>query len=121
MRERKQPSTGSPAYKAWMLVAHAKNTGALISPAECDLCQVQVAALRLRLSKPGREILHAHHWRGYSEPLDVWWVCPSCHKRLRDRHLAHDGTVSLTEVQAMWRAEQGTDTVAAMVYFDSAR
>lgn len=37
----------------------------------------------------------AHHWRGYDYPLDVWWVCYSCNRKLR----VHDGSVSLQQAK----------------------
>jgi len=44
--------------------------GRIIKPDKCQEC-----------GKPNR--LHAHHWHGYDNPLDVIWLCPSCH------HAAH--------------------------------
>lgn len=28
----------------------------------------------------------AHHWRGYDDPLDVWWICRSCNTKLIGQH-----------------------------------
>ncbi len=33
----------------------------------------------------GSEKTDAHHWRGYDHPLDVQWLCRSCHVRLEPR------------------------------------
>ncbi len=35
----------------------------------------------------------AHHANGYDNPLDVWWLCHSCHGRLRGRAY-HRGLIS---------------------------
>ncbi len=40
---------------------------------ECEVC-----------GKIGKT--HAHHWNGYQNPLDVWFVCPAC-----NRLLPHNG------------------------------
>jgi hypothetical protein len=33
----------------------------------------------------GSEKTDAHHWRGYDYPLDVQWLCRSCHVQLEPR------------------------------------
>lgn len=50
-------------YKAHWTVAHAKKSGKLKSKS-CKIC--------------GEKKTHAHH-SDYSEPLNVEWLCPSCH------------------------------------------
>ncbi len=44
-----------------------------------------------------------HHWRGYAYPEDVWWICASCHGRLRWYGIDHDGSHTLAE--ARWLME----------------
>jgi hypothetical protein len=57
----------NPAHYA---LNYAVSKGEIKKPSRCELC-----------GKTGR--LHAHHWHGYEHPLDVQWLCPSCH------HAAH--------------------------------
>jgi len=39
--------------------------------------------------------LHAHHWNGYENPLQVIWLCPSCH------HAAHGRGPKARQLGAM--------------------
>lgn len=54
------------AYSAKRKVYYAVKTGKLIKPKKCSKCGIEV-----RLS--------AHH-EDYSKPLEVLWLCSSCHK-----------------------------------------
>ena len=51
-------------------VGKAIKEGRLTRPHTCELCG-------------GDHYTQAHHWNGYDNPLDVWWLCFSCHGRLR--------------------------------------
>ncbi len=55
-------------YLAHQAVAHAVRAGRLTAPAECQQCQ------RSDLQ------IHAHH-EDYTQPLEVIWLCQSCHAR----------------------------------------
>ena len=63
-------------------VSQAKREGTLTAPAHCEACGMS--------TKP-----HAHH-EDYSRPLDVAWLCPSCH---RDLHAASGNRVRGPEVE----------------------
>jgi hypothetical protein len=54
--------------KARGAVSSALNTGRLIKPERCDVCNK-------------KEKLQAHHWKGYEKEfwLDVQWLCHSDH------------------------------------------
>lgn len=54
------------ALKAYSQVRYALLRGDLIKPKNCSMCNRKV-----RLS--------AHH-PNYSKPLDILWLCSSCHK-----------------------------------------
>ena len=54
--------------KAWQITSNAIRDGKLIRPNECSQCDAAC--------KP-----EAHH-PDYSRPLDVIWLCRSCHCRL---------------------------------------
>lgn len=56
--------------KARQLVRAALTNGRLTKPSICQLCE-----------KPTDKYnLHGHHYKGYDYPLDVRWLCRSCHK-----------------------------------------
>lgn len=55
--------------KAHRLVASAIKSGMLVKPELCDQCNANDSRL------------HAHH-ADYSKPLDVVWLCNSCHSKL---------------------------------------
>ncbi len=48
-------------------VTRALKSGALVRPAACERC-------------PASSGIEAHH-DDYSRPLDVMWLCPSCHSK----------------------------------------
>lgn len=52
-----------------MLLNEAVYSGNVTKPSSCQICEAT-----------GN--LHGHH-HDYTKPLDVWWLCPSCH------HLLH--------------------------------
>lgn len=61
---------GPTANHAHEELNEAVKKGYVIKPSFCSRCR-----------KIGR--VHAHHWNGYDHPLDIVWLCPSCH------HAAH--------------------------------
>ena len=64
---RKSQVANNPAHRK---LNTAVETGRVIKAQACEQC-----------GKAGH--LHGHHHRGYEHPLDVVWLCPSCH------HAAH--------------------------------
>jgi Zn finger protein HypA/HybF involved in hydrogenase expression len=70
---------GKIARKAWVernaikkgastMVRNAVRNGKLIRPSHCSDCECE------------HNRLHGHH-DDYSKPLDVRWLCPTCHKQ----------------------------------------
>jgi hypothetical protein len=64
-REREDPQR----RRAYREVEKAVRAGRLIRPASCERCDTDRIAIQ------------AHH-ADYSRPLDVTWLCASCHKTL---------------------------------------
>lgn len=60
--EKKNPE----AKKAHGKLIYAIRAGKIIKPKECSIC--------------GRVTRLSGHHRDYSKPLDVLWLCSSCHK-----------------------------------------
>lgn len=60
-------------------VQRALKSGKLVRPDRCERCGA--ADVRLR---DGRSGLHAHH-ADYSRPLDVEWLCVTCHLGVRGK------------------------------------
>lgn len=67
---RKAAVTNKSENRSRRLLNTAVKNGTIEKPKACQAC-----------GKQGR--LHGHHWHGYKHPLDVQWLCPSCH------HAAH--------------------------------
>jgi hypothetical protein len=65
---------GASTYgKAHDITEHAIETGRLIRPELCDACGESGIAF-----SDGRASIQAHHC-DYNKPLDVLWLCKSCH------------------------------------------
>jgi len=94
------------AKQAHGRVRIAIENGLLVRPAQCEVCGVTIEQIERThkdvwgylaslAGEPYRPLsfplIVAHHWKGYAHPLDVWWVCQSCNRRLHGRH---DGTVT---------------------------
>jgi hypothetical protein len=81
-----QRSECSARELAHQQVSAAVRDGVLIAPNACELCG------SARGDSPLWGI-HAHH-EDYSRPLDVLWLCQSCHQRV---HAVHGGLLAYIE------------------------
>ena len=85
---------------AHLKVRQAIDKGILIRPDVCELCGVNVVQRNEMLKRFGfekkRPMTFAHHFNGYDDPLNIWWICPSCNSQLAGKH---DGTLSLEEAR----------------------
>jgi hypothetical protein len=84
-----------------MAVSKAIRSGELKKSDTCQVCDRDPSApdelkifLGIEIGQRGKKLI-GHHWRGYDYPLDVWWVCYSCNRKLR----VHDGSVSLQQAR----------------------
>ncbi len=79
-----QPNFYGDCVRAWMernpekarahrLFREAVRAGAVVRKSECEACHCRHAPI------------HAHH-DDYSKPLEVIYLCPTCHRR-RHRHM----------------------------------
>lgn len=59
--------------RARAAVARALRRGDLIRPDVCSRCS------KAGTTSDGRAFIHAHHHKGYDNPLDIIWLCPACH------------------------------------------
>lgn len=60
---------------AYGIVQRAVKAGIIIPPSSCSICNRKC-------------VIHAHH-QNYLKPLDIIWICASCHKKT---HLGLDFT-----------------------------
>lgn len=82
--------------RARRIVRTAIQSGLLSRPNACSKCGASPS------SRDGRALIHAHHHKGYDNPLDVEWLCPKCHCQFDPRVRAQDnGTAKLTNDQAI--------------------
>lgn len=72
---------------AYLLVRRAIRRKRLIPASTCQICSHDLEMLaeqteenwdRFSVIPPPKAILYAHH-HNYRKPLDVWWLCHSCH------------------------------------------
>ena len=74
------------------LVAKAVREKRLKKASVCELCGK-------RHSK-----ICGHHYNGYGNPLDVWWICAYCNGQLRGNKW-HNGTASKDDARRYLRIE----------------
>lgn len=70
--------------RARNMVANALKSRKLVRPQFCDECHQPGPT-----ASDGRATIHAHHHKGYEFPLDVIWLCPSCHFQI-DRRVSKE-------------------------------
>ena len=61
--------------QAYRKVRTALKQGVLVRPEHCQRCGSEGVK-----SSDGRSTIHAHH-HDYNKPLDVEWICASCHMK----------------------------------------
>lgn len=84
--------------EAHKLVGRAIKRGELIRPELCELCNDAPGRSSLGGKPSARPLIFAHHWNGYDNPLNVWFICASCNATLRNRH---DGSISKNQARAI--------------------
>ena len=76
-------------------VNKAIRQGDLIRPKCCELCGNEPGSIEAHWFGKviTRSQIAAHHWNGYNNPIDVWWICHHCNCMLKGHHF-HCGYVS---------------------------
>lgn len=92
------------AQAAHAAVYQAVKRGDLVKSKSCEICGRDSVVAIIDHSPWGdlrlKTRIVAHHWNGYDHPLDVWWICLSCNRRLQGRH---DGALSLEDARLIIR------------------
>lgn len=88
---------------AQSMVNSAIKNGELKRSDTCELCGVDPKVLL----DPSRKARHtiAHHWNGYDNPLEVWFICYGCNYHLRGKH---DGSFTKEEAAAFVNSKGST-------------
>lgn len=81
--------------RALSIVRTAVANGTLNRAGQCEICT------KKPIDHKTRSIV-AHHFNGYDDPLNVWWVCRSCNGLL-DRH---DGSLNLEQAKRYIKKRQ---------------
>lgn len=100
---------------AWVKVFYAVKTGKLVRPNFCSVC-----GAKGKRKKNGNITIEAHH-KDYAKPLDVVWLCDSCHRDTFNRARGErHGNSKLTDakvIEIKRLIERGYSSVAlAMKY-----
>ena len=74
----------------------AIKAGKLTRPDRCAVCTKKPAPHK-------QQAIVAHHWNGYDDPLNVWFVCRSCNLFLIGKH---DGSLNLEQAKLYVRELQ---------------
>ncbi len=91
-----KPKKMRSQYSAMKFIERAIKDGRLTRVDQCEVCT----------SKPIGYKAHAivaHHWNGYDDPLNIWWICRSCNRFLASRH---DGSLNLEQAKLYVRRLQ---------------
>jgi len=60
--------------RARAAVKRALARGQITRPSSCPRCNSPE-----RFGNDGRSLMHAHHFLGYNHPLEIEWLCITCH------------------------------------------
>lgn len=94
--ERDNPDMRSQR-SAMKFVERAVRSGQLIRPNRCETCDTEP------VEGYKKHATVAHHWNGYDDPLNIWWVCHSCNRFLAYKH---DGSLTKEEARIYVRKRQ---------------
>ena len=50
----------------------------------CEICGAKRGTRHFSFEK--HVAIIPHHFKGYNFPLDVWWICRSCNRKLINKH-----------------------------------
>lgn len=92
-RDTPKMRTKSSAMK---LVQMAIESGELTRTDQCEICTKKPTDHKV-------PAIVGHHWNGYEDALNVWFVCRSCNRFLANKH---DGSLDLTQAKLYVRQLQ---------------
>jgi hypothetical protein len=75
---------------AHQTVKYAIKRGELVRPSSCELCE--------HTPDDQWSQIVAHHWNGYENSLDIWFICQYCNRVLHNRH---DGSLTKSEASIL--------------------
>lgn len=78
------------------LVELAIKSGKMTRPDQCQVCTKKPIDNKV-------PAIVGHHWNGYDDPLNVFWVCRSCNRFLAHKH---DGSLNLEQAKTYVRKRQ---------------
>lgn len=78
----------------------AISKGTIERPDTCELCGDKPKPITFKTcyGPQTRPEIYAHHWNGYDDRLNVWWVCQQCNARLAGEEY-HIGRVTKEEAR----------------------
>lgn len=80
-------------------VRRAIRSGELVVPLKCSECGKELGT-----GADGRRLIQAHHYLGYSRPLDVQWLCAKCHRAVTPLPTRTIGDRPTTRGEKNWNA-----------------
>lgn len=79
--QRRSRRNNPEKYRAWRIANAAKRRGVLKVPEGCEVCGCPIAKLDM-------------HHEDYTKPLEVVFMCPTCHGKTRRKNLVTPAMVS---------------------------
>lgn len=76
-------------------VERAIRAGEMTRADQCEICTSKPTDYKV-------PAIVAHHFNGYDDPLNIWWVCRSCNGMLD----VHDGSLNLEQAKRYIKKRQ---------------
>jgi hypothetical protein len=78
----------------------AKRDGIIKPPDDglCQICGKKPVSYSMKYGKDYNSALVAHHYNGYDNYLDIWWICRRCNYKLVGKH---DGSLTIEDARRL--------------------